>query len=221
MAVLPAPERANLIALAGRQARLHADALRASLPPDPAPALEAATTTVAQLRRERADLQAGKAGHERTEAGQVARDLLGTATRLRAVEEVANHGRRWRERHAATRQLPALAEAAALAQRRWDAQVAPELARLDAETAKAEAVVAELTTAAQRHRASFQEPGRRWLEAEHTYGGLARSLDAYRRRLDGVGPQAAAQRAPQRAAALPSHPGMSQPTSGPDVGPSL
>ena len=61
LAALPPSDRVRAIALVGAQARLGADAARAALPPDPEPKLEPATATLAGLRQQRADLEAGTA----------------------------------------------------------------------------------------------------------------------------------------------------------------
>ena len=144
LAVLPVDDRVRAIALVGAQTRLVADAARAALPPDPRPKLEAATAVLAGLRQQRADLEAGTGAYAQTQAGQAVRDLRASRVELRSAEHPAQHGRGWRDRHSARRRLPALIEAANDAERRWDALVAPEMARLDGEVASAETVVGQV-----------------------------------------------------------------------------
>ncbi len=183
---LPVGDRVRLIALAGGQARIEADAVRAVLPSDPAPKLEAATATLVQLSQARADLEAGAGTYEQTKAGKAVSDLRDALVELRSTEQIAQSLRSWRDRHRASRRLPLLDDAAHDAQCHWNALVAPELARLAGEVAKIEVAVEQLTAAVQRHRMVSGEPARRLLEAERTSGILARGLDAYRDQLDGV-----------------------------------
>jgi hypothetical protein len=186
MAALAVTDRARVIALAGGQARLEAEALRSALPSDPAPKLDAAAAQLVRLRQGRAELEAGTGAHRRTPAGRAVSELRNARAKLRTAEDTAKHGRSWRDRHAARRMLPALTETANDARHDWDALVVPALQRLDVELAKVEAAVGQLTAAAQGHREVFEEPAHRWLEAASTYGALARGLDAYRDQLDGV-----------------------------------
>ena len=221
LAALPVSDRVRAIALVGAQARLGADAARAALPPEPGPKLEPATATLAGLRQQRADLEAAAGAYEQTEAGQAVRDLRASGAELRTAEHTAQHGRGWRDRHSARRSLPALIATASDAQRRWEALVAPELARLDGEIASAEAVVGRLTASAQRHRAVFGEVSRRWLEAERSSSAIARGLDAYRDQLDVVGRPTRAPAAAHAATIFP-HPAPAYgPVTEPEVGPSL
>ncbi|MGA3221467.1 MAG: MobF family relaxase [Acidimicrobiales bacterium] len=216
---LPAGDRARVVAVARAQARLGADALRAAIPPDPVPKLEEAKAALARLQRGRADLEAGVGAYEGTGAGQAARELRAARAQLRAAEDTAKHGRSWGDRHASRRRVPALSEAANEAQRRWDALVAPGLADLNSDVANAEAVVAQLTAAVERHRAVPRETARRWLDAASTSGALARRLEAYRDQLDGVPlrphPSAVAGAAPRSLHpspqwSPPSEPGLSK-----------
>ena len=221
MTALPVGDRVRLIALAGGQARLEADAVRAALPPGPAPKLEAATATLVRLRQARADLEAGAGTYEQTQAGKAVSDLRDALAELRSTEQVAQSSRSWRDRRRASRRLPLLGEAANDAQCHWNALVAPELARLDGEVAKVEAAVEQLTAAVQRHRTTSAELARRWFEAERTSGTLTRGLDAYRDQIDGVARPARTPTAAHGAVILP-HP---SPAYGPlmdtDLGPSL
>ena len=125
---LPVGDRVRLIALAGGQARIEADAVRAVLPSDPAPKLEAATATLVQLSQARADLEAGAGTYEQTKAGKAVSDLRDALVELRSTEQIAQSLRSWRDRHRASRRLPLLDDAAHDAQCHWNALVAPELA---------------------------------------------------------------------------------------------
>jgi hypothetical protein len=221
LAALPVSDRVRAIAVVGAQARLGADATRAALPPDPTPKLTAATATLDRLRQERADLEAGAGVHQQTAAGQAARDLRDARAELRATEQAAQHGRSWRDRHGAKRRLPALREVANDAQRRWDAHVAPELARLDGEVARTEVVVGDLAMAVQRHRTVSAGASRRWLELDRTSGELASGLDAYRDQLDGGARAARAQAAAHAPAIFPYPSAGYGPATELDLGPSL
>ena len=226
MTALPVRERVRLVAVAGGQARLEADAARAALPPDPAPELEPATATLVWLRQARADLEAGAGTYEQTEAGQTAAVLRQALAELRSTEQVAQGSRSWRDRHRASHRLPVLGQAANDAQGHWDAVVAPELARLEGEVAQAEAAVEQLTAVVQRHRTTSGDLARRWLEAERASSTLTRGLDAYRDQIDGVQIDGVAR--PARAATAadaavilpPSSPAYG-PVTGTDLGPSL
>ncbi len=221
LAALPVGERVRAIAVVGEQTRLRADAMRAALPPDPSPRLDAATATLARLRRERADLECGAGVHGQTAAGQAATDLRVALAELRSAEQAAQGSRSWRSRRTARRSVPLLAQAADHAQRRWDDLVAPERARLDREVACVETEVGQLAAALQRYRAGDGEPACRWLEAQRSARTFAGGLDAYRDRLDGLARPARTATPTPQAQALP----RPSPTYGPatraGVGPSL
>ena len=221
LSALPVAQRVRAIAVVGAQARLGADALRAALPPDPAPRLEQATATLARLHQVRADLESGTGAHAETEAGRAVMGLRAALAALQQAEQAARSSSSWRERRTAKRSLPLLAEAAGQAKRRWDDLVAPELARLDSEVASSEAEVGQLVAALQRHKAGVGEPARRWLEAQRSAGTLASGLDAYRDRLDGLARPARTPMATSAARGLP----LPSPAYGPviqaDHGPSL
>jgi len=221
LTALPAEDRVRLVAVAGGQARLQADAARAALPPDPAAELEAATAALVQLRQARADLEAGAGTYDQTEAGQAASDLRHALGELRSTEQVAQGSPSWRDRHRASRRLPILGEAANDAQSHWDAVVAPELARLDGEVAKAEAAVQQLTAVVQRHRTTSGHLARRWLEAERTSGTLSRRLDTHRDQIDGVTRPAPTATAAEAPVILPGSSPAYGPVTGTDLGPSL
>jgi hypothetical protein len=218
LASLPVGERVRAIAVVGAQARLIADALRAALPADPSPRLEAATATLARLRQERADLGSGTGAHQQTAAGQAMTGLRVALAELRSAEQAAQGSRSWRGRRTARRSLPLLAEAAGHARRRWGDLVGPELARLDGEVAAAEAEVEKLAAALQRYQADAREPARRWLQAQRSAGTLASGLDAYRDQLDGSARPAPT---PTAAQAFPLPSPAYGPATRADVGPSL
>jgi len=184
------------------------------LPADPSPRLDAASATLARLRRERADLGSGTGAHGQTAAGQAVTDLRIALAELRSAEQAAQGSGSWRGRRAARRSLPLLAEAAGHAQRRWDDLIAPELARLDGEVASVEAEAEQLAAALQRYRVGAGEPARRWLEAQRSAGTLASGLDAYRDQLDGLG-------RPAPTPTLPLPPPAYGPATPADIGPSL
>lgn len=221
VSALPVADRACVVAVATSQARLGADALRAAVPPDPTPRFEEATARLALLRQERADLEAGTGAHEQAGAGQAARDLRRSRSELLAAEQTAQHGRTWRDRHAARRRLPALVDAAQEAQCRWEALVAPELARLDGEVADDDVALGQLAAAVERRRAVARQIARPLLDAERTYGSLARALDAFRDQPVGVSRPSATKGAFGGVRSVPNPSPVSRPWAGPDAGPSL
>jgi hypothetical protein len=174
-----------------------------------------------RLRQERAELEAGTGAYDQTEVGEAVRGLRYARADLQATEQAARYGRSWRDRHSARRRLSASVECANDAQHRWNALVAPELARLDGEIVTREAIVGQLTASAQRHRAVSGETGRRLLEAERASGALAHGLDAYRDQLDRL-VQPDRTPAAARAAAIFARPSPAcGPVMEPDLGPSL
>jgi conjugative relaxase-like TrwC/TraI family protein len=221
LATRPVGERVCAIAVVGAQARLSADAMRAALPPDPSPKLDAATATLARLRRERAELECGSGVHEQTAAGQAVTDLRVALAELRSAERAAQGSGSWRGRRTARRSLPLLVDAAGHAQRRWDDLIAPELARLDGEVASVEAEVEQLAGAVRRYRAGAGEPAHRWLEAQRSARTLASGLDAYRDQLDGLARPMRTSAAAPAAQALPRPSPAYGPATPADVGPSL
>ena len=140
---------------------------------------------------------------------------------LRSAEQAALGARRWRDRQAARKRVPVLADRANHAQQQWDALVMPELGRLDGEVARHEAVVEELSAVVRRHLAASEIGARRRVDAERTSGLLDGVLSAYRDQLDGLA-QLAGARTAVRSALSHLRP---SPAYGPvgeaDIGPSL
>jgi hypothetical protein len=220
LGALSAADRARVAALANAQLRLVAGAARDERPSDDTPRLDEAAAALVRLRQDRADLEAGGGRYVRTEAGAAVRGLREARAELRSAEQAAPAARSWKERHGASRRVPVLAGRASEAQRRWDALVVPELAYLEAEVARQEATVQQLSEAVQRRRARSEEGTRRRADLGHTSSLLDGVLGAYRDEIDGVAQPRTP--TPAHAAFAPLRPSHAYgPVADADSGPSL
>ena len=218
LATLPVGDRVRAIAVVGAQARLGADAMRAALPPDPAPRLGAATATLARLRRERADLESGTGAYGQTAAGQAVRDLRDALAELDRPN-TAQHGRSWRGRRTRQAEPAALTGAAGHAQRRWDALVAPSWR---ASTARLPVPKPMWDNWPPLCNAIEQLRGTRPSVAQAERSSRARSrAGCYRDQLDGFGRPARTPAPRHMATVFPRPSPAYGPITEPDVGPSL
>jgi hypothetical protein len=95
-------------------------------------------------------------------------------------------GTRWRDRHAAVKEVAHWEEREEDARRRWKMHVAPEAARLDAEVALHMAVVEQATARLERQAATSQLMVKRGLNLQRATGRLAGAVAAHRDQLDGI-----------------------------------
>jgi hypothetical protein len=132
---LPPDQQAHVEALLHAETALAGDAITGISLPDRAATLGQAEDVLARARQARADLEAGGGLWQATEAGRAVRDLAQARQARQQAEWAAEHGIRWRNRHAARREAGVWAQREADAQQRWESHVAPTIARLDEEIA--------------------------------------------------------------------------------------
>ncbi len=193
VAGLAEEEKLHLAAIVHAQTKVAAKAIARIEPSDLAPAVAEAQAALHKAHQARAELDTGRGVYEHTEAGRAVGDLVQARAARYSAAWRAEHGTRWRDRHAANKEAVSWAEQEADAQQRWTTHVAPEAARLDTELARHQTVVEQLVTRLERHRAASRLTRERALELHRTAGRLAAGLDAHRDQLDGI-PRATARR---------------------------
>ena len=129
---LPVSDRARVVAIALAQAKASRDALRGLERPGRAGELGEARAALGRAEQDLSDLQAGDGAYSGTEAGRAVSDLARARAALTRAKWAAEHSPRWRERRAAAKESAAVAAQLADAEGRWQAYVAPEVARLEA-----------------------------------------------------------------------------------------
>ena len=218
---LPVSDRARVVAIALAQAKASRDALRGLERPGRAGELGEARAALSRAEKGLSDLQAGAGAYSSTEAGRAVSDLAHAQAALTRAKWTAEHGSRRRERRAAAKESPAVAAQLADAEGRWEAHVAPEVARLEAAIHTARQDVEGLMGSQEQEAVRCA----RLAERGHTTGRaadrLAAGLAVYREALDGDKNHSPGQR---RAAVQPgysvavAHP---WPPIGQDLGPGL
>jgi hypothetical protein len=212
-ASLPKADQARDVALALAEARISANTVARVEAPDFVRKLADAKATLRQAEQARADLVAGRGAYLGTEASQAVFDLHSAEVRLRAAQWDAEHGPRWRDRRAGTKETKAWAERVADARRRWQAHVAPEAARLDVAIDRHQDEVGRLTSSVERQAARSRMVIDRGRALRSDVPLLRHGLERYRDQLDGSG-----QPVPERAT-RPVHPRRPLPAISPSYAP--
>jgi hypothetical protein len=132
---LPSAHQARIAALLHAETALIGAAVAGICLPDRAATLGQAEAALAQARQARVDLDTGGGLWQATEAGRAVRDLAQARQAREQAECAADHGGRWRDRHAARKTAGVWALREVDAQQRWEAHVAPTIVRLDQEIA--------------------------------------------------------------------------------------
>lgn len=221
VAALPAPDQARLAALALARTKAGGDAVSGLKPQRCGEELAEARAALHQAEQDLSDLRAGSGDHVGTEAGRAVSDLARSQAALTATRWAAEHSPRRRERKDAAKESVAVAGQLADAERRWQAYVAPEAARLQVVIHERQEAVDGL--AAQHERQvgrsrRLAELGKALEGAAHQF---AFGLDGYRARLDSGGSRApsngtaASYRVPQVAATY--HQPLVEHDLGPDM----
>jgi hypothetical protein len=221
VAVLPVADKARVVAIALAKARDGADALAGLQPQGRGEELAAARAGLLSAEQQLSDLQAGTGAYRGTEAGRAASDRACAREALGSARWAADHSRRRRERRMAARESVAAASELANAERRWQAYVVPEAARLQAvlreRTRAVEALIAENKRHADRSRRLAELGAARGSDARHFAEGLA----SYRDHLDVTGSQAPKNVAGAAYGAIQVPVAHHQPAVGHDTGPDL
>ena len=140
MATLDRSDIARVIALALAQTKANADAVKGLQRRDRTEELAAARVALSRAEQSLSDLQAGEGAYRGTEAGRAVSDLARAQVSLTEAKWAAEHSPWWRGRRAA-KEAAVVACQLADAERRWQAHVAPEAARLEAQVSEGRGVV--------------------------------------------------------------------------------
>jgi hypothetical protein len=183
--------------------------------------LAEATAALRRAERDLSDLKAGGGAYSGTEAGRAVSDLARAEAASKTAAWAAEHSPRWRQRRAAAKESAASAGQLAEAERRWQAHVAPEAARLEREILESRQAVDELVARGERQVSRGGLLAERGQTYKRAADGLSVALDGYRDWLDGTQRQARKQAAAaiHRALRMPAE--HSQPSVSHDPGPDL
>jgi hypothetical protein len=132
---IPSDQQARIAALLHAQTAIAANAISGICLPNRAATLGQAEAALAQAQEARADLETGSGLWQDSEAGRAVRDLAQARQAREQARQGADHGPRWRDRHAAQKETGVWEEREVDAQQRWEAHVAPIIARLDQQIA--------------------------------------------------------------------------------------
>ena len=221
VAALPVADKAHVVAIALAKAQYSGHALAGLRPQGRGEELAEARASLLHAEQQLSDLQTGSGAYRGTEAGRAASDLAGAREALDSARWVAEHSPRRRERRAAARESMAAATELANAERRWQAYVVPEAARLRAtlqeRTRAVEALIAENERQADRSRRLGDLGATLGSDARQFAAGLA----SYRDHLDVTGSRAPRHVAGVMYGALHTPVSHHQPAVGHDIGPDL
>jgi conjugative relaxase-like TrwC/TraI family protein len=179
-------QKTRLAALFYAEQAIGAAAIAGVCLPDRAATLGQAQQALDTARRARADLDRGSGIWTDTEAGRAVRGLAQAKAARQQAVEIAEHGVRWRDRHAARAQAHQAAELEADAQQRWAAHVEPHIDRLDQEIARHQTTLERTAARHDQRQATTATVIEAGLQHQRHAHQLARRLRDYRDNLDGV-----------------------------------
>jgi hypothetical protein len=205
---LAGEQKFRIAAVLHAQVKTTARAIARIEPADLGPALADARAALQQTRQGRADVATGLGIYRHTDAGQAVGDLVEARAARYSAAWRAEHGTRWRDRHAAAKEAANWAARERDARQRWETHAAPETARLDTEIARHKAAVEQLTTRLERHAAASRSIGERARSLHRVASRLARGLDTQRDRLA----SAPTSSGPHLASSHSHHPQVPDPT---------
>jgi hypothetical protein len=102
------------------------------------------------------------------------------------AEHTAEHADRWRDRHAARKQIGEWADKEADAQQRWTAHVAPQIAFLEQEIRRHQTTLERTAARLDRQQAASTAVVEYGLQHQRRARHLATQLGDYRDNIDGV-----------------------------------
>jgi hypothetical protein len=190
---LPSDQQAHFAALLHAETAMAGDAITGICLPDRAATLGQAEAALAQARQARTDLETGSGRWQASEAGRAVRDLTQARHARQQAEWAADHGGRWRDRHAARREAGVWAQREVDAQQRWQAHVAPTITRLDQDIAVHQASLDRAANRFEHRQAASQAVIDHGLQQQRQASNLAERVGAERNHLDGL-PSAAEMR---------------------------
>jgi hypothetical protein len=182
---LPSGQQARVAALLHAETALAGDAVGGIGLPDRAASLGQAECALAQARQARADLDTGRGIWQTTEAGRAVRDLAQARQARQQAEWTADHGARWRDRHAARQETGVWAQRELEAQQRWEAHVAPIIIRLDLHIALHQASIDQAANRFEYRQTACRAVVHHGLQEQPHARKLAERLDRARNHLDG------------------------------------
>jgi hypothetical protein len=183
---LPPDQQAHVVALLHAETALAGDAITGIGLPDRAATMGQAEAALAQVQQARAELDSGTGLWRATEAGRAVSDLAQARQARHEAEWAADHGIRWRDRHAARKEAGVWALREADAQQRWESQVAPIKTRLDQEIAFHQSRLDRAANRFQHRQAASRGVIDHGLEHQRHARKLAQRLGAVRNHLDGL-----------------------------------
>jgi hypothetical protein len=183
-------DRGRVVAIAHAQSKVSSYAIKCLERPDGrAGELGEARAALARAEHDLSDLQAGDGAYCGTEAGRAVSNLARARAGLTRARWEAEHSPRWRQRRAAAKESAAVAAQLADAEGRWQAYVAPEVARLEAAIYAARQDVDGLV-ASQEREARWARLAQRGHTTGRAADRLASGLARYREVLNGEKAQA-------------------------------
>jgi conjugative relaxase-like TrwC/TraI family protein len=183
---LPKDQQTRLAALAHAQEAIGGGAIAGIRLPDRAATLGQAQQALDTARRARTELDTGTGVWAHTEAGQAVRELAEAKAARERAEQIAQHGHRWRDRHAARKQVGEWTGREANAQQGCAACVAPHIVLLDQEIARHQATIDRASARLDRREANSRAVVEHGLEQQRYARHLANQLRTYRDKIDGV-----------------------------------
>jgi conjugative relaxase-like TrwC/TraI family protein len=183
---LPKAQQARVAALFHAETALAGDAIAGICLPDRAAALGQAEGALNTARQARADLETGGGIWTDREEGRAVRDLAQARQERQKTDWAADHGGRWRDRHAARKQASMWAQREVDAQQRWDTNVAPTIARLDHDIAERQATLEHAAERFQQQRAASRAVIDHGHDQQDHASRLAQRTAAHRNHLDGL-----------------------------------
>ena len=195
---LSSDQQARLAALFHVETAIAGNAIVGICLPNRAATLGQAEAALHSARQPRADLDAGHGMWQDSEAGRAVTDLAHARKAREEAHWTADHGARWRDRHAARKEVGRRAEREVDAQQRWDVHVAPMSTRFDQEIVLHQATLDGARNRFEHRQAATRAVISHGLEQQRHARSLAERIAAERNGLDGVPSAAEVRRAPMQ-----------------------
>jgi conjugative relaxase-like TrwC/TraI family protein len=200
---LPKDQQTRLAALFNAEQAIGAAAINGIGLPDRAATLWQAQQALDAARQARADLDQGSGIWADTEAGRAVTDLARAGAARQQAAEMAEHGARWRDRHAARKHAHQAAALQTDAQQRYAALVQPHIERLDQEIARHQTSLERTAGRVERQQATTATVIEAGLKHRRHARQIAGQLRDYRDDIDGVPTRADIRRAATPSQARP------------------
>ena len=186
VANLAGEQKVQIAAVAHAGTKIMADALAAIRQPDIGTSLADTHSALQQAQRARADLFAGSGAYRDTDAGRAVAELGLAQVERAAAERAAENSERWRDRRSSAKHLNGWIRREAEAHQRWEAHVAPEVARLDDLIALQKVAVEQLTGGYERRELAARQLAEQAGSLRRIATRFAAGLEDYRNQVDGI-----------------------------------